>query len=452
MAIPSTTAPGNVAEMLRRRAGLVNDARTISDLAATENRVMTEDERTRFDTAASEAERLGQDIAARQRVTALEGAIATGGNGDGASLLPHHRAGKHSYSILRAINLLANHQRVDGLEAEVSQELELRRGRKVRGNGIVMPLDLPIDVRAASLGRQRFGTAAQRALDTGSGAGGIPTILDTTYIDLLRNRMMTYQAGARVLTDMIGNFAIPRQSAAATAYWVPESGPVTPSNQIIDQVLFSPHTVGALTDISRRLAEQLNRDAEMFVRDDLLAVTARALDLAALNGQGANNQPLGIMQNPAIPVIPIGVDGGPATWALVVGLETQVAKSNADIGALAYMTNAPARGSMKTTAKIGTTFPIFLWETGDTPLNGYPAFVTNQIPSNLVKGTATNCSGLIYGNWNDLVYALWSGQDVIVDPYTGSSAGTVRVVTLQDADVHVRHPESFAVCVDMTTP
>ena len=38
---------------------------------------------------------------------------------------------------------------------------------------------------------------------------------------------------------------------------------------------------------------------------------------------------------------------------------------------------------------------------------------------------------------------LWSGLDIMVDPYTGSAAGTVRVVAMQDYDVAVRHPESI---------
>jgi hypothetical protein len=39
----------------------------------------------------------------------------------------------------------------------------------------------------------------------------------------------------------------------------------------------------------------------------------------------------------------------------------------------------------------------------------------------------------------------------MVDPYTGSSAGTVRVVTLQDVDVAIRNVESFATMVDALT-
>ena len=41
--------------------------------------------------------------------------------------------------------------------------------------------------------------------------------------------------------------------------------------------------------------------------------------------------------------------------------------------------------------------------------------------------------------------------DLRLNPYTGSTAGTVRVVALQDVDVAVRNVESFATMVDALT-
>jgi hypothetical protein len=46
---------------------------------------------------------------------------------------------------------------------------------------------------------------------------------------------------------------------------------------------------------------------------------------------------------------------------------------------------------------------------------------------------------------------MWGSLDLMVDPYTGSTAGTVRVVALQDVDVAVRNLESFASFVDIVT-
>jgi hypothetical protein len=61
------------------------------------------------------------------------------------------------------------------------------------------------------------------------------------------------------------------------------------------------------------------------------------------------------------------------------------------------------------------------------------------------------CSAIIFGNFADLIIGMWGGLDLMVDPYTGSTAGTVRVVTLQDVDIAVRRAESFSAMVDALT-
>ena len=389
--------------------------------------------------------------------------------------LPHNdktntRRDHHSYSMLKAwrSQIDPTRYRLDGLELEVHQEMVKQRqlaGGSTRG--IMVPLDLPVDRRAAQRFAKRAGLKTafmryeermrrdaereNRAFDTTAGGGAIPTILDTTIIELLRARMVTFNLGAEVLTDMQGLFAIPRQSTASTFYMVGQGTSITASNQTIDQVPFSPHTGGVTTQYTRQLLEQINIDAEMFVREDQAAVVARGVETAGLNGQGSGGYPLGILNNMQIAVYPLGVNGGVPSWTQLVAQETYPAYFNADVGNLAYITDALVRGTLKTTAKIGSTYPIYLWNTEapDWPVNGYPCGVTNLLPQNIVKGTGTNLHSMIFGNWRDLVYALWSGMDTIVDPYTQAANGGVVITTLQDFDVNVRHYQSFANCVDI---
>jgi hypothetical protein len=109
------------------------------------------------------------------------------------------------------------------------------------------------------------------------------------------------------------------------------------------------------------------------------------------------------------------------------------------------------RGKLKTTSKV-TGQNGFVWDDGDTPMNGYRTAVTNAVPSNLVKGSSgATCSAIVFGNFADLVIGMWGSLDLMVDPYTGSTAGTVRVVALQDVDVQLRNVVSFATMVDALT-
>ena len=91
----------------------------------------------------------------------------------------------------------------------------------------------------------------------------------------------------------------------------------------------------------------------------------------------------------------------------------------------------------------------------DAPWNelyGYPMAITNHVPSDLTKGsTSGTCSAIIFGDFAQLIMAFWSSPDVLVDPYTGGSAGNTRIIVHQDVDVGVRHAQAFAAMLDATT-
>ena len=343
------------------------------------------------------------------------------------------------YSFLRALNALANPtdrkaQEVAAFEREVSDAVASKMGRSAQG------LFVPQDVQRRDM---VVGTPA-------AGGNLVATdLLSASFIDMLRNRMMVIGMGAKLLTGLQGNIAIPRQTGGATAYWVAEGNAPTESQQAVDQVTMSPKTVGAYTDISRKLLLQSSIDVESFVRSDLATVLALAIDLAAINGSGASNQPTGLLSASGVGVVPGGTDGAAPAWSHIVALETAVAVANADVASMGYLTNAKVRGKLKTTSKVSGQNG-FVWEDGKT-INGYTAGVSNQVPSNLTKGSGTNLSAILFGNWADLVIGQWGTLDLMVDPYSNSTSGTVRVVALQDVDIALRQAASFAVMKDAIT-
>lgn len=353
-----------------------------------------------------------------------------------------------AFSFVRALHALANPndkraQEAAGYEREVSSAAAAKRGKDAAG------IFVPTDVLRLHLGGQ------QRDLTVGTATAGGHTVatdlLAGSFIDLLRSKLVIMGMGATMLNDLNGNVAIPRQTGGATAYWVAESGAPTESQQAFDQVALTPKTLGAFTDISRRLLLQSSIDVESFVKRDIATVIALAIQSAAINGSGASNQPRGILNTSGIGSVVGGTDGLAPTWDHLVDLESALSTIDADVGSMGYLTNAKVRGRLKKTQMFSGTNGIPVWGSDNT-LNGYSAAVTNAVPSNLVKGASgAVCSAIIFGNWADLILAFWSGLDLTVDPYTNSTSGTVRVVALQDCDVGARHPESFAAMVDAKT-
>ena len=63
----------------------------------------------------------------------------------------------------------------------------------------------------------------------------------------------------------------------------------------------------------------------------------------------------------------------------------------------------------------------------------------------------TNLSGIIYGNWADLIIGYWSAFDLLVNPYAAGAyeKGNVQVRAMLTADVATRYVESFAAAKDV---
>jgi HK97 family phage major capsid protein len=324
-----------------------------------------------------------------------------------------------SFSFVRALNYLANPsdasaRRAAEFEIEVGKAAATKYERS--SNGIVIPNEV-----------------LRRDLVVGTPTAGGNLVADEllagSFIDLLRNRLAVAQAGVTMLSGLQGNISIPRQTSAATAYWVGENASPTESQQAIDQVNMTPKTVGAFVDYSRRLLLQSSIDVEGMVRNDLARVIALELDRAAIYGTGSTNQPLGLVNTSGIGSETIT---GVGTFAEYIAMETDVAAANADAGSLRYIINSTSRGGLKSVAKSSTAVAAgFVYENDE--INGYPVIVSNQLANN----------DALFGDFSMMIMGMWSGLDLTVDPYAGATAGTVRIIALQDVDVAVKQPGAF---------
>ena len=329
------------------------------------------------------------------------------------------------FSFVRAINALANPadrraQEAAGFEFEASRAAAERSHRDP--TGMFVPTDVLNGKRDMLVGT-----------DANGGYTVSTDLLSESFIDKLDNSMAVVSAGATILRDLNGNIAIPRATGGATAYWVAENNSITESTQAFDQVTMSPGTVGAMTDIARKLLLQSSIDIESFIRNDLALRLALAIDNKALEGDGSSNTPTGVVNATGVGSVAFAsATAGAAVWGEIVDVETEVSQDNALLGSLAYLTNAAEAGYLKQTVKESGQ-ATYMMAGGE--MNGYPVIVTNNL---------TTTGQLLFGNWADLIIGYWGGLDINVDTSTGSAAGTVRIVALQDVDVAVRHGESFA--------
>ena len=135
------------------------------------------------------------------------------------------------------------------------------------------------------------------ASDDAAGGFLVPVQVLDDFVELLRANTVVREAGATVLTNLDGSpVELPKQTGGATAFWVSEAGTITSSDLTLGQVVMQPRSLAALTKLSNRLLRLSSPGIEGIVRDDFARVMALALDLAALRGDGANGQPLGVAE------------------------------------------------------------------------------------------------------------------------------------------------------------
>ncbi len=340
------------------------------------------------------------------------------------------------FSIVRAVQSCMNSKtgkiEKDCPEFDYNQECEKRYGRSSSSFWI------PSDVTVGSKGRDpEKGRRDMQVNVFGQGGAFVPTLLEPTPIELLRNKMVLAGLGIRVMGGLTGNVAIPRQTGAATAYSLSEIAQTAVSNQTIDQIALTPKRVSAVGIYSKQLLIQSAIAIENFMREDLMTVNAIRLDYLGFNGAGANSEPLGIINTPGVGSVTFGAA---ATYAKLVAFETLINAANSMGGSRAYVTTPTSKGVLKSAAKLltgaTTVAAVALWE--DNEINGYPAFDTNQILNN----------GMIFGNFNSLIMAMFGGLDIVVDPYTLADKAEVKITINNFIDIALRHPQEFVVSAD----
>lgn len=370
------------------------------------------------------------------------------------------------YSIVRLMNAMLNPDDRRAQEAaafEVECSVSARRARPVddtipgggkRAGGYAVPFEVLAAPVAADMDAARAIVARlqQRDLTAGSAsaAGNLvaTNLLATSFIELLRNRMQVAVLGATMLDGLVGNLAIPSQTAGASTYWVTEGNAVTESELTTGQVTLTPKTVGMFTDYTRRALLQTTPAIEALIRADLAAGIAVEIDRAALHGSNAGGQPKGLAATAGIGAVAGGANGAAPTYAHAIALEEAVAIANADVGNMAFLTNAKMRAQLRGTQQFSGTNGVPVWGADNTVL-GYRAAVSNNVSSALTKGSSSGvCSALFFGNWADLLIGLWGGLDLILDQSALATSGGKRLVALQDIDVAVRRPASFAAMLD----
>lgn len=332
-----------------------------------------------------------------------------------------------NYSVLRSIKALADGNWAQaGFEKECHDAVLKRAGlSEAPNNGFYVPYEVQ-----------------KRDLTAGTPANGGYLVatdnLASNFIDLLRNRSVLAQMGAYMLTGLVGNVTIPKQTGAATAVWLAnEATAGTESQPVIGQLALTPKNVMAYTEISRQLMLQSSPAADGIVMNDLAQVIALGIDTAGLSGSGAAGQPLGITGTAGVG----SVTGTTLGYAGIVEFQTDVAQANALALSSGYVTTPTVAGLLKQRQRFASTdTPIWQGNILDGEIEGFKAMSSMQMAA----------ASMIFGDWSQIVIGEWGMLEIALNPYANFTSAITGIRAIQTCDIGIRVPGAFSLATSIT--
>ena len=427
---------------------LIEELNALQTSINTEARSMTDTEKTRFNEIDSRLDSIGSEIETLEKLQkrAAEKVASAPVYGSASSSDKNERQKMVAeYSFKRAIEQATTGRR-EGVELEMHKEASnefQRAGVSVSAHSLLIPSDAFKRDMSATGGTN----GSEGGVNVQTNVGGIiDVLLPNTVLDGL---------GVTRFDNLTGNLDLPKASTQPAAGWNTENGTGTEKSPAFGKVSFSPKRLAAFIQVSNQLLRQSSNSIDAYVRNYLAQAMAQELEKAAILG-GGTNEPTGIIGNADVNVIfaggaatnSVNANGAAVVWADVVNAMKAVESNNA-MGQ-AYLTNPLVKAALQTTARQASGVEgNFILQSGAGELNGYPMAVTTNVPSTLSKGSASDLSAMIFGDFSKLAIASWGGMELTVDPFSGATAGLTNMVLNAYMDVNLLQPKAFAVCKDI---
>lgn len=316
---------------------------------------------------------------------------------------------KREYSIVRAIRSLVDESVDAAVERAESARLYREAGLKPSRGSIM------ISTRAfdgtANVGKALIGTDHRADM----------------FIDKLRTVMAVQPT---FMDGLVGNVDIPLLSGSSTVNWVvglnSDAGETKPAT---DSITLSPKKLTGYVDVGLDLLTQGTPDATNIVLNDLFEVMARKLENTILKGATVSTLTIpGLAGTTGVKTVVIA-DVTNATWQDMLKFEAAVS-SYANMGNVQFILSGPDRAMFKGISK-DTGSGRFICESNE--IDGYKAAISGELAS----------GDIFFGDFSRILVGRWGGLEVMIDPYSLSKSGGVRLVVRMICDIAVRQPEAF---------
>jgi HK97 family phage major capsid protein len=304
----------------------------------------------------------------------------------------------------------------------------------------------------------------------GEGGALIPQDFMSELIELLRANVVVRAAGPMTVQMTMGNLTIPRLAGGATAAYQGELDDISVTQEQFDDLNLSAKKLTAMVPVSNDLIRRAPVGVESIIRDDLGQAIAHKEDITFLRGDGTNKGPVGwrSLVLPAnliaIPALVAPIAAGADLNAVVQGLAAlKLTLQNGMSRMLRpawFM--APVTKEYIATRRDQVGGFYYRDEVARGTLEGYPIYVSQQIPTNLAGGTGSelylvDMADTVIGDTMNMmidasdVAAYYGTDGKVVSTYQRDQS-LFRVIA--EHDFNMRHLQSLAVATttDWTFP
>ncbi len=290
-------------------------------------------------------------------------------------------------------------------------------------------------------------------------------------IELLRNQEVFLKAGAKVIPfPPSGRVTWPRFTGATTAYAVgsgEQDRTITASSPTTGDVVLSVKKIGVLCKIPNELFRFPTVSVEQVIRADMMKSASLYMDKTFLEGTGSETQTKGLINYANISSFTAGLvaaNGNTFQPEDVLKMIGTVEENNIDFDSwimrpLMYgaLHNRRADAVSPSDGKGMFLFNVLReWQEryGDVQnnamgsLDGYRVFKTNQVSKVRTKGTASNLSYILGGNFHEYLVALSGVMEFMVTAVGDTPFQTDQtwIRAIMWCDAAPRHEEAFILC------
>lgn len=308
------------------------------------------------------------------------------------------------FRLIKAIRDVANNRSMDDVTKAVANAgaEEMRKSGLSFGGQIQLPLE-------------------SRTITVANEHDDVVETEFTNILEPLRAKNVLVEAGAKYLTNLVGDVQVPIMSATNVG-WAGEVADAASGDPTFSHVTLQPKRLTAYIDLSKQFIAQDSLAAEQLIREDIVKAINSKLEATILgNESGTTTQPQGMFD--AISATSVNAFSG------ICNLEAEIEDANVN-GDCVYVMSNKAKAALRGMAK-STKSTELVYENGE--VDGTKAINTSHVSG----------KNYIYGDFSNLAIGQWGAIDLVIDPYTLARSGQIRLVVNAYFDAKILRPTAF---------